>query len=55
LISGETISIYPPGIPLVALGEEITPVIIEYLQRAAEYNWQGWEGFDRGQIIVMDV
>ena len=55
LIAGETISIYPPGIPLVALGEEITPVIIEFLQRASEYNWQGWEGFDKGQILVMDV
>lgn len=55
LIAGETISIYPPGIPLVALGEEITPGVIEYLQRSSEYNWQGWEGFDRGEILVMDV
>lgn len=55
LIAGETISIYPPGIPLVALGEEITPVIIDYLLRASEFNWQGWEGFGKGQVLVLDV
>lgn len=55
LIAGETISIYPPGIPLVALGEEITPVVIDYLQRATEFSWQGWEGFNRGKILVIDV
>lgn len=55
MIAGETISIYPPGIPLVAQGEEITPYIIEFLQRADEFNWQGWEGYDREQILVMDV
>ena len=55
LIAGETISIYPPGIPLIVLGEQITPLIIEYLQRANEFNWQGWEGFNRGHIIVIDV
>lgn len=54
-IAGETISIYPPGIPLVAAGEEITPEVQEYLVRAKEYNWQGWQGFERGEVLVVDV
>lgn len=53
-IAGETISIYPPGIPLVSLGEEITEVIIEYIRRADEFNWQGWEGFNKSQIFIID-
>jgi len=55
LICGETVSIYPPGIPLIAAGEEITSQVREYLNRANEFNWQGWEGFDRGQIMVVDM
>jgi arginine/lysine/ornithine decarboxylase len=54
-IAGETISIYPPGIPLIAAGEEIIPSVLEYLNRAGEYNWQGWQGFNSGQILVADV
>ncbi len=53
-IAGETISIYPPGIPLVASGEEITSGVLDYLFRAEEYNWQGWQGFGRGEILIVD-
>ncbi len=31
-ICGETLTPYPPGIPLIAPGEEITPEIIDYLR-----------------------
>jgi len=54
-IAGETISIYPPGIPLVAAGEEITSYVVDYLFRAEDYNWQGWQGFKQGVIQVLDV
>lgn len=54
-IAGETISVYPPGIPLVAAGEEITADVLDYLIRAEEYNWQGWQGFERGEVLVADV
>jgi arginine/lysine/ornithine decarboxylase len=54
-IAGETISVYPPGIPLVAAGEEITPLIHDYLNRAEEYNWQGWQGFREKKIRVIDI
>lgn len=56
-ISGETISVYPPGIPLVAAGEEITADVLDYLARAEEYSWQGWQGwqgFERGEVLVAD-
>lgn len=55
LISGETISIYPPGIPLIVAGEEITSFVLEHLLQANEYNWQGWEGFERGRILVANI
>ena len=55
LICGETVSVYPPGIPLIVAGEEITDQVRECLNRANEFNWQGWEGFDRGQIMVVDM
>ncbi|NLI91707.1 MAG: amino acid decarboxylase [Peptococcaceae bacterium] len=53
-ISGETISVYPPGIPIVAAGEEITPYVMNYLNKAEDYNWQGWQGFRQGQISVIN-
>ena len=31
-ISGETISYYPPGIPFVSIGEEITPCVVKYIE-----------------------
>lgn len=35
-ISGEMIMVYPPGIPLVSMGEIITPEIIEYVKLLKE-------------------
>lgn len=32
-ISGETISYYPPGIPFIAVGEEITESVLQYIER----------------------
>ncbi|RJE47847.1 MULTISPECIES: amino acid decarboxylase [unclassified Dehalobacter] len=55
LISAETISIYPPGIPIIAAGEEITSFVLEYLDRARGYNWQGWDGLERGEILAVNI
>ena len=41
-IVGESISPYPPGIPLVVMGEEMTPEILEFLKHY-QGRWQGWE------------
>jgi len=54
-ISAETISVYPPGIPLIACGEEITEEVLTYLLQADKYNWQGWQGSNRGEILVVDM
>ena len=35
-VSGESIMVYPPGIPIVAPGEEITQVAIDYILYAKE-------------------
>lgn len=52
-ISGETISPYPPGVPLVVMGEEITSEVLEAL-KDREIRWQGWEGFARQTLMVVD-
>ncbi|KAF1680665.1 aminotransferase class I/II-fold pyridoxal phosphate-dependent enzyme [Veillonella sp. R32] len=31
-VAGETISYYPPGIPFLAVGERITPAVVEYIR-----------------------
>jgi len=54
-IAAETISVYPPGIPLITCGEEITEEVLTYLLQADKYNWQGWQGFNRGEILVVDM
>lgn len=53
-ISGETISVYPPGIPLVTAGEEITPYVMNFLLKAQRFNWQGWSGYNRNEIEVIN-
>ena len=35
-ISGESIMVYPPGIPIIAPGEEITQVAIDYIMYAKD-------------------
>lgn len=41
-VLGESISPYPPGIPLIVMGEEMTPEILEVLENR-KGRWQGWE------------
>lgn len=43
LISAETISVYPPGIPALCPGEELTEPLLHYLQevKRGAYNLQG--------------
>jgi arginine/lysine/ornithine decarboxylase len=55
-IAAETISPYPPGIPLIVMGEEITPEIVEILLAGVKVKWQGWDGFENGMIwVVRDI
>lgn len=55
-IAAETISPYPPGIPLIVMGEEITTETIEILLAGIQGNWQGWDGFKNGMIwVVRDI
>jgi arginine/lysine/ornithine decarboxylase len=49
-IAGETIYIYPPGIPLVAEGEEITLMLCIFLTVRTTIKWQGWQGCKRGEF-----
>ena len=44
-ISGEFVMAYPPGIPILAPGEEITDEIIDYIQYSVEKgcSMQGME------------
>ena len=53
-IVAETISPYPPGIPLIVMGEEITPEIVEILLARIQGNWQGWDGVKSGMIWVVE-
>jgi arginine/lysine/ornithine decarboxylase len=47
-VLGESISPYPPGIPLIVMGEEMTPEILEVLE-TRKGRWQGWE--DPGKSV----
>ncbi|MHB1652500.1 MAG: aminotransferase class I/II-fold pyridoxal phosphate-dependent enzyme [Desulfitobacteriaceae bacterium] len=53
LIAGESISPYPPGVPILVMGEEITVDILEALVISA-IRWQGWEGFAEQMIWIVD-
>lgn len=35
-IAGETVAVYPPGIPVICPGEEITPAVLHYLLEVRE-------------------
>ena len=35
-IAGETVAVYPPGIPVICPGEEITPAVLDYLLEVRE-------------------
>lgn len=55
-ISGETISYYPPGIPFVCMGEEITESVVSYIeQKQIEgYRPNGVEDSSLSKIWVLD-
>ncbi|WP_088188645.1 amino acid decarboxylase [Desulfosporosinus sp. FKA] len=53
-IVGETISPYPPGIPIVVMGEQMTPEVLETLLVVEEGRWQGWEGCESRTIWIAE-
>ncbi|MDR1069520.1 MAG: amino acid decarboxylase, partial [Gracilibacteraceae bacterium] len=53
LVAGETVSVYPPGVPLIMAGEEITPDIAELWRDLADRRWQGWSGRAAGETLVL--
>lgn len=53
-IVGETVSPYPPGIPVVVMGEEMTYEVLNMLLITGEGRWQGWDGFESQRIWVVD-
>lgn len=56
-ISGESIMVYPPGIPIIAPGEEITQVAIDYILYAKEVGsfLTGIEDTNIEYINVLEV
>lgn len=53
-ISGESVMCYPPGIPIVAPGERITPEIVEYI-RYAEQKGCFLTGTRDSDLVYIDV
>ncbi len=53
-IVGETISPYPPGIPLIVMGEQMTCEVLGTLLTASEGRWQGWDGFNSQTIWIVE-
>lgn len=53
-IVGETISPYPPGIPVVVMGEQMTCEVLGALLVAGERRWQGWDGFESQTIWIVE-
>lgn len=53
-VIGETISPYPPGIPLIVMGEQMDHEWLERLMTAGEGRWQGWDGFQSKMIWVVE-
>jgi len=53
-IVGETISPYPPGIPVIVMGEQMTCEILSTLLTAGEGRWQGWDGFKSQTIWIVE-
>jgi arginine/lysine/ornithine decarboxylase len=53
-IIGETISPYPPGIPIIVMGEQMTSEILEMLFSRGEGRWQGWQGFESQTIWIVE-
>ena len=53
-IVGETISPYPPGIPVIVMGEQMTYEVLGRLLTAGEGRWQGWDGFASHMIWIVE-
>lgn len=53
-ILGESISPYPPGIPLIVMGEEMTPEILDLLTQH-KGRWQGWEDIGQGVWVIEEA
>ncbi|AET65791.1 arginine/lysine/ornithine decarboxylase [Desulfosporosinus orientis DSM 765] len=53
-IVGETISIYPPGIPAVVMGEVMTEEVLSALLASKGEHYQGWEGFKNQTIWIIE-
>lgn len=51
-ILGESISPYPPGIPWVVMGEEMTPEVLEALLNSPSKRWQGWDNPEHGIWVI---
>lgn len=53
-IVGETISPYPPGVPIIVMGEQMTYEVLGTLLNAGEGRWQGWDGFKSQTIWIVE-
>lgn len=53
-IVGETISPYPPGIPVIVMGEQMTYEVLGTLLTTGEGRWQGWNGFQSQTIWIVE-
>lgn len=53
-VIGETISPYPPGIPVIVMGEQMTHEVLEQLLNTGEKRWQGWQGFESRTIWIAE-
>ncbi|SDG77181.1 aminotransferase class I/II-fold pyridoxal phosphate-dependent enzyme [Desulfosporosinus hippei] len=53
-VVGETISLYPPGIPVIVMGEEITYEVLKTLLASEGKRWQGWDGFRDQTIWIVE-
>ena len=53
-IVGETISPYPPGIPVIVMGEQMTGEVLGKLLTSGEGRWQGWDGFNNQTIWIVE-
>ena len=51
-IAAEMISLYPPGVPLVLPGEEITAAVVALLEKIVAAGGSV-QGYDDGKITVL--
>lgn len=51
-IVGESISPYPPGVPWIVMGEEMTPELLEVLLNFPSNRYQGWDNPEQGIWVI---